>query len=160
MRLLVHLYLCIYGLFVYITGKQFPDLKPFFPNGSYTGFPTGGLWDPNSWGQFLGGTSRKRGRDRGFTDGTHIAGLGMRLSQCRPHMGCVNVTEYGYLANHAPASHAGLGNVRCYTGPVAHCGGEEPVFPLWNLHVHSKNTAAFRSELCSCHSATMANIAR
>ena len=33
----------------------------------------GGIFDPNSWGQFLGGTHKKRGKDKMFSDKTHIA---------------------------------------------------------------------------------------
>lgn len=44
--------------------------------GSDVGPPTGaGVWDPNSWGQLIGGTHYKRGNDRGFTDASHIAGI-------------------------------------------------------------------------------------
>jgi hypothetical protein len=41
------------------------DLASFAPGGSQVGPSTGsGVWDSNSWGQFIGGTSKKRGRDK------------------------------------------------------------------------------------------------
>jgi hypothetical protein len=38
---------------------------------------------------------------------------------------------------------------RCYKSPFVRCGKQWT--PLWNLHVHSKHTWDFRSELCDCH---------
>jgi hypothetical protein len=37
----------------------------------------------------------------------------------------------------------------CRTGPHVRCHREQ-YSPLWNLHVHSKKTAEFRSKRCSC----------
>ncbi len=48
-------------------------MSDFAPNGREVGPDTGGgIWDPNSWGQLIGGTHSKRGRDKGFSDASHI----------------------------------------------------------------------------------------
>ena len=75
----------------YVLNKYICNLTDFSPIGAYIPAPTGeGIWDPNSWGQFLGGTSSRRGRDKGFTDASHIAGQAMRTNFCRPQMICSN----------------------------------------------------------------------
>ena len=52
-----------------------------------------GIFDPNSWGQFLGGTHSGHGRDVGFNDGFHIVGQAMRLNpSCVAMMMCSNIT--------------------------------------------------------------------
>ena len=53
----------------YRKNKYIADISSFAPNGMHVGPATGaGVWDPNSWGQFLGGTAAKGGRDVGFSD--------------------------------------------------------------------------------------------
>lgn len=50
-------------------------MSSFGPGGSEVGPETGlGIWDANSWGQHIGGTSHAKGRDIGFSDPTHISG--------------------------------------------------------------------------------------
>lgn len=137
--------------FPYITNRNIPRVAVYAPKGSEVAQATGiGIWDPNSWGQFLGGTSRRGGKDRGFTDSSHIAGIAMRVSACRPAMICGNMTEYDYLPGAAPA---GGGERRCYTAPFVSCGEGTPLVPVWNLHVHSKHTGSFRSFPCKCNGA-------
>ena len=38
----------------------------------------------------------------------------------------------------------------CYTAPFVRCNESDPWTPLWNLHVHSKQTEKFRSVRCQC----------
>ncbi len=37
-----------------------------------------GIWDPDSWGQFIGGTHAYHGADRNFTDSSHVIGTMMK----------------------------------------------------------------------------------
>ena len=77
----------------YVLNKYICNLTDFSPDGREIPGPTGkGIWDPNSYGQFLGGTSLRRGRDKGFTDASHIAGQAMRTNGCKPKMVCSNIT--------------------------------------------------------------------
>lgn len=67
------------------------NMSLFAPGGPEVGPPTGyGIWDANSWGQHIGGTSHAKGRDIGFSDASHISGQAMRMSACRVHMICGN----------------------------------------------------------------------
>lgn len=133
--------------FTYISNRNIPDVNPFTPTGAEIPSPTGrAIWDQGSWGQFLGGTHRKRGKDKGFTDPTHIGGIAIRVSPCRPSMQCGNITEFDYVPGSQPTG----AQARCYTIPVVHCGDDRPPTPLWNLHVHSKHTEEFRSLPCQC----------
>eukprot|EP01039_Chlorochromonas_danica_P005710 gene5710-6294_t len=135
----------------YFHNRNIPDAGPFSPGGSEIVSATGkGIWDPGSWGQYLGGTPNKKGRNKGFTDATHIAGIAMRVSPCRPTMLCGNVSEFDYVAGSA---RAGVES-RCYTLPVVSCGEGQPLYPLWNLHVHSKHTSDYRSVPCACSNAS------
>ena len=38
----------------------------------------------------------------------------------------------------------------CYTAPFVRCNESDPWTPIWNLHVHSKQTEKFRSVSCRC----------
>ena len=74
----------------YVLNKYICNLTDFSPEGREVPGPTGkGIWDPNSYGQFLGGTSLRRGRDKGFTDASHIAGQAMRTNGCAKAYSCV-----------------------------------------------------------------------
>ena len=163
-----------------------------------------GIFDPNSWGQLLGGTSSGHGRDIGFNDAVHIVGQALRLNpSCLVTMMCSNMTlpqrnlTLNAELNSFTASHASLGNTSstdsspsvaiaatadptvtsniasnqtislslrrsqlevpssntsggCYTAPFVRCNESDPWTPLWNLHVHSKQTEKFRSVRCQC----------
>jgi hypothetical protein len=132
----------------YVSTRNIPNVNIYTPKGSEIPAPTGrAIWDMGSYGQFLGGTSRKRGRDKGFTDGTHIAGVVIRVSPCRPYMKChANISEYDY----APDFTGVKQKKRCYTAPFISCGDGYAATPLWNLHVHSKNMEEFVSKPCDC----------
>lgn len=64
------------------------------PGGKEVGPDTGsGIWDPNSWGQYLEGTADTRGRNNGFRDPSHIAGQAISLNtNCTPVIICSNRT--------------------------------------------------------------------
>lgn len=159
----------------YNLNRYIVDLHRFMPGGKdVEGLVTGvGIWDSNSWGQFLGGTSAKKGKDKHFSDASHISGQAIRTNFCRVHMLCGNMTEFGYAlsipalaeAPHAQASHTialeGVKQQRCYTAPFVRCGGEptehDAWIPLWNLHVHSKHTGDVRSHLCPCNTSMSAD---
>jgi hypothetical protein len=156
-------------LFNYVLNRHICNLSEFGPDGREAGEATGnGIWDPNSWGQFLGGTATKRGRDKGFTDSSHIAGQAMRTNMCRPHMLCIpkhhqmrfydyrNFKSADVVANNS-------NNVKeCILAPHVRCGTLDELLtnvsyinqavwsPLWNLHVHSKHTQDFMSRSCAC----------
>lgn len=51
------------------------------------------MFDSGSWGQYIGGTAKYEGKDIGFSDPTHIIGMSMRLSSCRPILLCSDNTH-------------------------------------------------------------------
>ena len=176
-------------------------------------------------GQVLGGTHKKRGRDKGFTDKTHILYEIIWYYKCRPIMHCsrnlmssleYDITEGGlnkttssdyynrtridnhsllkYMQdkyysnnNHSNKTHSTSTTSTstsmndqdltvCYTAVFVICkgasedsknendGNKSPTnatlpmnytiqSPLWNLHVHSKNTNEFKSRPCNCNTA-------
>jgi hypothetical protein len=129
-----------YGLHRYVM-----DLNLHTPTGKLSSGLTGvGIWDPNSWGQYLGGTDRHRGRDKGFTDVSHSAGQSVRLGYCKPVMTCANRSWFSAETYLQP----GFSEHQCLTAPFVNCSGT--LTPLWNLHVHSKNMLEFRSAPCVC----------
>lgn len=139
----------------YLLNRYVTNMSHFGPGGGQVGPATGhGIWDPNSWGQFIGGTSVKRGSDKGFTDASHIAGQAIRTNYCKVAMICGNMTEFGYAEQTEGATSTVVSNEkkRCYTAPFVRCGLEEnqPWTPLWNLHVHSKHTQDYVSTVCDC----------
>jgi len=132
----------------YIRTRYICNISAYGPHGHEIPAPTGeGIWDPNSWGQYIGGTSRKRGRDIGFTDNSHIAGQAIRVANCLPAMLCANKTLSDTFAP------TGNDTARCWTAPFVRCGEDSRWLLLWNLHVHSKNTARFISTPCICNGA-------
>jgi hypothetical protein len=126
--------------FNYYTNRYVCNMADFSPGGVQTGPPLGkGIFDPNSWGQYLGGTHDRHGRNKRFTDPTHIIGQALRLNTaCIPYMRCSAFT--------IPL------NGSCYTAPMVRCNESLPWTPLWNLHVHSKHTRDFQSKACVCGS--------
>lgn len=118
------------------------------------------VFDPNSYGQFLGGTHKYK--VKGYRDIAHIVGQAMRTTGCAVEMLCGNtsamyrwwnISQGSYAAS---VSAAGGAVPLCYTAPFTHCG-EQPLnntAPVWtalvNLHVHSKNTQEFLSLPCPC----------
>lgn len=131
----------------YMMNRHVCNMSSFGPGGSEVGPATGlGIWDPNSWGQFLGGTSSRKGRDKRFTDSSHIAGQAIRTSRCLAKMLCVPSSST-YSGRDAITSTG-----PCVTAPHVTCQENNTWTPLWNLHVHSKNTKDFLSQTCECNS--------
>jgi hypothetical protein len=147
--------------------RPFCDLKQFMPGGREVGPITPpGVWDSGSWGQHLGGTWIKRGRDAGFIDSSHVIGQALMLAACEVKMLCTDGTRRS-LARELNVSAAvelePPESVKftdsfyrtAHTAPFVRCGDEASSMtmsswtPLWNLHVHSKHTARFLSRPCS-----------
>jgi hypothetical protein len=168
----------------YNLNKYVVNMSRFGPYGEDVGPPTGhGVWDPNSWGQLIGGTATKKGKDKGFTDPSHIAGQAIRMNQCVLRMLCGNQTVSPYASapmvkvSDAVVSAASVTDVstvdavdkpalrwwrehqedKCYTAPFVRCSDESPWTPLWNLHVHSKHTIDYKSAPCDCPVAASAS---
>lgn len=151
------------------TRRGFIDLSQFAPQGFSVGPRVAeGVWDPNSWGQFLGGTSRRQGRDRGFIDPAHVAGQAMLLKTCRVRMECDDWLHFQRSnRSHSAAlrggdvdadgPYAGLSTAdACVTAPFVSCAGDATAplrrTPLYNLHVHAKRTEDYRPRPCVCGS--------
>ena len=145
----------------YQLNRHISNITEFSPAGRESGPDTkGGIWDPNSWGQYLGGTSSKNGRDKGFTDSSHIAGIAIRIAQCKPHMICGKRGIHMLPENRRVIGNGTLPALECYTAPHVRCGNFDEESdedkkgsqwtPLWNLHVHSKHTENYVSEPCEC----------
>ena len=139
----------------YLKNRHIIDVGAYAPDGKEANGGKArdmeGIWDPNSWGQYIGGTSNKNGRDKGFTDGSHIAGIAIRIAKCRPHMMCGNETMHALPptkwqrgeegppprsgdsntastlagAGARAAAGAGAGALKCYTAPFVKCGDAE-----------------------------------
>lgn len=169
--------LAVVPTYPYLQNKHIIDVGQYSPSGKEAnqagGKEMGGIWDPNSWGQYIGGTSNKNGRDKGFTDGSHIAGIAIRIAKCKPHMMCGNSSTHllpqakWRREDQAASVGGGVATVqkvgelpmvkelKCYTAPFVKCGDlndavESDWIPLWNLHVHSKHTENYVSKPCEC----------
>jgi len=148
----------------FITNRWIGDMgKWASPHGSMIAGPTlDGVWDPNSWGQRLGGTDRGKD-DTGFTDPAHIIAQGIMVTNCRVRMRCSNRMSKKWM-NSDPAETGaiqastfvddatGQTNTTCWTQPLVSCGDENrgKWWPIWNLHVHSKLSSQFVSKHCRC----------
>lgn len=132
-------------------------------------------FDPGSYGQSLGGTHKKRGRDKGFLDTSHIVGQSRLLSNCIPEMLCMNVSRPTRTQRLSNLVGSGSGSMdvnsgsssninsgssllvassasvnHCFTAPFVRCGIDLQYTPLINLHIHSKNADRFVSMPCPC----------
>ena len=88
----------------YLVGRHWANLTDFAPGGAMVGSATGvGIWDSNSYGQNLGGTSSSHGRNIGFVDGSHIIGQSINSNNCKPVMMCskVPIALSTQIASHA-----------------------------------------------------------
>jgi len=145
------------GNFSYLPLMPTLDFKPaqqqradYALGGSKTRGPIGvGIWDSGSWGQHLGGTHGKHGRDAGrFVDMGHVISVALTQFQCVVHMLCGNRTVLeGRMYNGEPMPDD---YKYCFTAPFVRCQSSAQWTPLWNLHVHSKNNHKYMSELCQC----------
>ena len=145
----------------YITTRYTGNLSSYAVNGHRVGPATGeGIWDPGSWGQHLGGTALRKGRDVGFRDMSHVVGQAIIFNQCRTAMLCSNVSQpfrsttssLRYLELNGSISFSSIGGLQsfCYTAPYVRCANSTSWTALWNLHVHSKLTQRYRSVRCDC----------
>jgi hypothetical protein len=109
----------------------------------------GGIWDPGSWGQYLGGTPKKNGRNRRFTDPSHIIGYSLpQHEECTPVFQCVSAADL--LAYYNTKGLRTNVSFPCVTAPFVRCGLNQSWVPIINLHVHSKHTEEFQSVPCVC----------
>ena len=133
----------------YLMNQFTCNISQYEPNGDKViATSSNGIFDPNSWGQFLGGTNNKHGRNKGFTDGSHISGQAIRMSNCRPLFLCSN-SSLSYVYHKIDI------NVkkRCTMVPFVECNDTNSIItktPIFNLHVHAKDTGSFRSVPCEC----------
>lgn len=138
---------------VYPNVANFGNISMHQIGGASSGVATGlGVWDSNSYGQYLGGTHQKKGRNKGFSDGSHIIGQVMRSTVCRPRMECSSKhvdVEYGVAsASIGVDSSVPLGG--CYTIPKMICEDDNQTTPIWNLHIHAKSNDMFVSSRHNC----------
>eukprot|EP01040_Poterioochromonas_malhamensis_P005214 gene5214-5590_t len=130
------------------------------------------VWDSGSWGQYLGGTWSKRGKNVGFVDPSHVIGKAIEHSSvvCRPKIVCTDgdtifyeIKEYSNPIAMTTASERS--SAICHTAPVVQCprkGQRQDVSisPLFNLHVHSKRADIFVSGICQCNTSASSTIQR
>lgn len=73
------------------------------------------VFDPNSYGQNLGGTNSKGGRNKNFKDASHVVGQAFRMNSCQVTLLCgTTPTLFPWSAPH--------GNGTCYAAPYVKCG--------------------------------------
>eukprot|EP01040_Poterioochromonas_malhamensis_P015354 gene15354-17172_t len=151
---------------VYPKVKPFADLSTYTAGGADVGVAVGtALWDSGSYGQNLGGTWLKRGRDQGFVDSAHVIGQAMLLAQCEVQILCHNVnspstpremtSEELVEVQKLPLMTSEVVVGQCYSSPFVRCQASElkeraTWIPLWNLHIHSKQTEKYISKPCKC----------
>jgi len=116
----------------------------------------GSIFDPGSWGQYLGGTNAHSGRNKKFTDSSHIVGQAVTMNHCVSEMRCGNVPGLHYM--HPISVDAGA-KMQCYLAPFVQCGDKlnpESAWTLWHpliqLHVHAKKMEDYVSygKECAC----------
>lgn len=157
----------------YMYNRHTINMARFAPGGSDVGPPTGdGVWDPNSWGQYIGGTHNRGGRNKRFIDHSHIVGQaiavnrGIDSTNFNISMLCsdLNFSEtfdrmtMGSIMTQSNASFE-VSAHQCVTAPFVRFG-TSPIskwVPLWNMHVHSKQTSLYVSQLCICGSPPVIN---
>jgi hypothetical protein len=126
----------------------------FVAGGSEVGEATGvGIWDSGSWGQYLGGTAKKSGRNRRFTDPSHIIGYALRQHEvCIPQFMCASKRELlnFNVAGILRGANSSDNDDACVTAPFVKCDANSSWTPIINLHVHSKHTDDFKSSSCDC----------
>lgn len=135
----------------FIMNRYTCNMSEFGPGGREVGPETfDGVWDPNSWGQKLGGTSHGRGRDKGFRDSSHIIGQALGTTGCNITMECSPQTNQDVEYDSGiPYYVTNVNESKCLTAPYVRCYGGD-YSRLWNLHVHSKHTNSYRSLPCDC----------
>ena len=135
-------------------------MPEFSPGGSCVGPALSKfVFDGGSWGQFIGGTASRRGQNKGFIDSSHVVGRAIVEAGHRPVMLCGMHTAEGSIAirqtptnltiAQSPSPFRPSSN-RCYTAPFIRCHEQASWTPLFNLHIHSKQTSQYVSQWCPC----------
>lgn len=148
--------------------RYFTDLSSYAPGGQYVGVAVGAaLWDSGSYGQYLGGTKNKGGENHGFVDSSHVIGQAFIAAQCEVQMLCHRGNNPSQPREMTLEERSRLQNVtlltselmlgECYSAPFVRCQASElkeraSWIPLWNLHIHSKQTEKYVSKPCPCSS--------
>ncbi len=159
----------------YYYNRYTTNMSRFGPEGSDVGPSTNnGVWDPNSWGQYIGGTHNRGGRNKGFIDSSHIIGQailvnrGLEKQEFNMSMRCADISYSSEFNRERLAASTLLQNSsfipslhECVTAPFVrfrqkresgHIVADTHWVPLWNMHVHSKQTALYVSQPCVCGS--------
>lgn len=124
----------------HVLNKRHFNVTEFTAGGREVGPSTGfGVWDSGSYGQYIGGTPRFRGRNKGFIDFGHVIGQGIIRAGCTAKFMCGNTT--------------GERNI-CRMAPYVECSDTEWT-PIHNLHVHCKLTSQFKNVECPCRATGM-----
>ena len=139
---------------LYPTNRFVQNSTEYSVHGRRVGVSLGDhIFDPGSYGQYLGGTHRSP--NPGFTDGSHIVGQAIRLSngngnspECTVEMRCKVRTNM--FTNTPSVAYESFNNASCMTAPYVRCKQTHPWIPLLNLHVHNKKTEMYRTKACSC----------
>jgi len=132
------------------------------PTGNAVPDAFGSIFDPGSWGQYLGGTNAHSGRNKKFTDSSHIVGQAVTINNCVAAMRCGNVRGIHYMqplsSETATSPNTADAKLQCFLAPFVQCGDKsDPAgltrwYPLIQLHVHAKKTEDFVSygKECNC----------
>ena len=132
---------------LYPTNRFVQNSTEYAVRGRKVGPPLGdNIFDPGSYGQFLGGTHHTNPKP-GFTDGSHIIGQAIRMSN---GLSAECVVEVRCKARTSPTESYPFNNSSCMTAPHVRCKQTQPWVPLLNLHVHNKKTEMYSSRACSC----------
>jgi hypothetical protein len=133
-------YLPAFPVGSHVLNRRHFNVTEFTAGGREVGPSTGvAVWDSGSYGQYIGGTPRYKGRNKGFIDFGHVIGQGIIRAGCVAKFMCGNTS--------------GEINV-CRMAPYVQCTDTNWV-PINNLHVHCKLTTQFRNVECPCRGAGM-----
>jgi hypothetical protein len=113
-------------------------------------------WDSGSCGQYLAGTPNKRGKNKGYQDQFHIAGLALSATGCSIIFSChPDNIDFDYAdprqmdsSSRTVCQKQKVKEQRCHTAPYVQCG-QSP--RLWNMHIHANHTFDYESEPCDCN---------
>jgi len=124
----------------FVVNRKHFNITEFTPGGREVGPGTGvGVWDSGSYGQYIGGTPRFKGKNKGFIDFGHVIGQGIIRAGCVAKFMCGNTSGENNL---------------CRMAPYVQCS-DTPWTPINNLHVHCKLTTQFRNVECPCRESGM-----
>ena len=98
------------------------------------------LFDPGSYGQWIGGTPSRKASYRSHS---HIVGQAIGVNHCRVEVLCSASVQSSM------SSSSGV-SMKCLTAPHFACSGSQNWTLLYNLHVHGKRNHQFVSSECDC----------